>query len=551
MEAKRINLKCLMMMAATIVCGTMVFTACTSDDDNTGTDDYGRTRKALLIILDGWGIGDNGSGDVIAQASTPYMDYLVANYPHSRLQASGEYVGLPDGQMGNSETGHLNIGAGRIVYQDLVKIKHACADSSILDNPEVKAAYSYAKSSGKNLHLMGLTSTGGVHSSLDHLLKLIDIAQEYDIPNCYIHCFMDGRDTDPRAGKGFITDVQQHIDDVGTGIIASIIGRFYAMDRDKNWDRIKLAYDLLVNGQGRKVSDMIAGVQSCYDSHTDEHKNTDEFMEPLVNSTVDGRIREGDVVIFFNFRSDRAKELTTVLTQQEMQEQGMTTVPDLQFYCMTPYDDSFTGVHVIFPKDNLNNTLGEYLAIQGLKQLHLAETEKYAHVTSFINGGREEPFPGEDRILVASPKVATYDLQPSMSAIEVKDKLVDALKTDKYDWIVVNLANADMVGHTGVYTAIGQAVEVIDQCLNDIVETAKTMGYETIITADHGNADHALNADGTPNTTHSTNPVPFIYVTDKRNVVVQDGILADVAPSILHIMNLPQPKEMTGICIIH
>lgn len=535
---------------ATIVCVAMVLTACTSDDDNTGTDNEGRARKALLIILDGWGIGDNSRGDVIAQTATPYMDYLKANYPNSRLQASGGYVGLPDGQMGNSETGHLNIGAGRIVYQDLVKINLACADNSIMENPEVKAAYSYAKSTGKNLHLMGLTSTGGVHSSLGHLLKLIDIAKEYDITNCYVHCFMDGRDTDPRAGKGFIADVQHHIDQVGTGAIATVIGRFYAMDRDKNWDRIKLAYDLLVKGQGRQVTDMVAGVQSCYDSHTEEHKNTDEFMEALVNSTVDGRIREGDVVIFFNFRSDRAKELTVVLTQQDMEEQGMTTIPGLQYYCMTPYDDSFTGVHVIFPKDNLNNTLGEYIAGKGLKQLHIAETEKYAHVTSFINGGREEPFPGEDRILVASPKVATYDLQPAMSAIEVKDTLVEAIKTEKYDWIVVNFANADMVGHTGVYTAIGQAVTVIDQCLEQIVETAKTMGYETIITADHGNADHALNADGTPNTTHSTNPVPFIYVTENGKAKVQDGILADVAPSILHIMGLQQPQEMTGHCLI-
>ena len=535
---------------AAIVCGAMVFTACTSDDDNAGTDDNGRARKALLIILDGWGIGDNSRGDVIAQTATPYMDYLKANYPNSQLQASGGYVGLPDGQMGNSETGHLNIGAGRIVYQDLVKINLACADNSIMENPEVKAAYNYAKSTGKNLHLMGLTSTGGVHSSLGHLLKFIDIAKEYDITNCYVHCFMDGRDTDPRAGKGFIADVQHHIDQVGTGAIATVIGRFYAMDRDKNWDRIKLAYDLLVKGQGRQVTDMVAGVQSCYDSHTEEHKNTDEFMEALVNSTVDGRIREGDVVIFFNFRSDRAKELTVVLTQQDMEEQGMTTIPGLQYYCMTPYDDSFTGVHVIFPKDNLNNTLGEYIAGKGLKQLHIAETEKYAHVTSFINGGREEPFPGEDRILVASPKVATYDLQPAMSAIEVKDTLVEAIKTDKYDWIVVNFANADMVGHTGVYTAIGQAVTVIDQCLEQIVETAKTMGYETIITADHGNADHALNDDGTPNTTHSTNPVPFIYVTENGKAKVQDGILADVAPSILHIMGLQQPQEMTGHCLI-
>ena len=523
-----------------------VFPSCTKGGN--GPDDAG--KKALLIILDGWGIGDKGKDDVISQTDTPYLDYLTANYPHSQLQASGEYVGLPEGQMGNSETGHLNIGAGRIVYQDLVKINRACADNSILENAEIKSAFSYAKASGKNLHLMGLTSTGGVHSSLGHLKKLIDIAAQYGISNCYVHCFMDGRDTDPYSGKGFISDLQQHMHTAGTGVVATVIGRYYAMDRDKHWDRIKLAYDLLVDGKGREVDDMVAGVQLCYDSHTEEHKNTDEFMEPLVNGKVDGRIKDGDVVIFFNFRSDRAKELTTVLTQQDMPEQGMMTIPDLQYYCMTPYDDSFTGVHVIFPKENLNNTLGEYISSKGLKQLHIAETEKYAHVTSFINGGREEPFPGEDRILVNSPAVATYDLQPKMSAYEVKNKLVEALKTDKYDWVVVNFANADMVGHTGVYTAIGQAVKVIDDCLNEVVETARKMGYETIITADHGNADHSLNDDGTPNTAHSTNPVPFIYVTEKKNATVQDGVLADVAPSILHIMGLEQPAEMTGKCLM-
>ena len=539
-----------MIAAILTLCGATVLTACSSNEDNGGTTDDGKARKALLIILDGWGIGDKGQDDAIAQTATPYMDYLKANYPNTELQASGGYVGLPDGQMGNSETGHLNIGAGRIVYQDLVKINRACADNSILENPEIKAAYSYAKSSGKNLHLMGLTSTGGVHSSLDHLLKLLDIAKEYNIFNCYVHCFMDGRDTDPYSGKGFIADVQRHMDETGAGSIASVIGRYYAMDRDKHWDRIKLAYDLIVNGQGREVDDMVEGVQSCYDSHTEEHKNTDEFMEPLVNGNIDGRIREGDVVIFFNFRSDRAKELTIALTQQDMPDQGMTTIANLQYYCMTPYDDTFTGVHILFPKDNLENTLGEYIASVGLKQLHIAETEKYAHVTSFINGGREEPFTGEDRILVASPQVATYDLKPEMSAFEVKDKLVEALKTDRYDWIVVNFANADMVGHTGVYTAIQTAVKTIDQCLNEVVETAKAMGYDVIITADHGNADHAVNADGTPNTAHSTNPVPFIYVTANKSATVHSGALADVAPSVLHIMGLQQPKEMTGQCLI-
>ena len=536
---------------AILVCGSMaMLPACSLNDDNPAPQGDGHAKKALLIILDGWGIGDKGRGDVIYQTATPYIDYLYANYPHSELQASGEYVGLPDGQMGNSETGHLNIGAGRVVYQDLVRINRACADNSILENPEVKSAFGYAKQSGKSVHLMGLTSTGGVHSSFGHLLKLIDIAKAYGIGNCYLHCFMDGRDTDPRAGKGFIADLQKYVDEAGVGAIATIIGRYYAMDRVKHWDRIKLAYDLLVNGKGRKVTDMVAGVQSCYDAHTEEHKNTDEFMEPLVNSNVDGRIKEGDVVIFYNFRSDRAKELTTVLTQQDMAEQGMTTIPNLQYYCMTPYDDTFTGVHILFPKENLTNTLGEYIASKGLSQLHIAETEKYAHVTSFINGGREEPFEGEDRILVASPQVATYDLQPEMSALEVKDRLVEALKTGRYDWVVVNFANSDMVGHTGVYAAIQTAVKTIDQCLNEVVETAKAMGYETIITADHGNADHAINDDGTPNTTHSTNPVPFIYVTDSKSAKVQGGALCDVAPSILHIMGLPQPGEMTGKCLI-
>ena len=502
-------------------------------------------KKALLMILDGWGIGSKGKGDVIFQTPTPYMDSLHANYPNSALQASGENVGLPDGQMGNSEVGHLNIGAGRVVYQDLVKINRACADNSIMQNPEIVSAYEYAKNNGKSIHLMGLTSDGGVHSSLDHLFKLIDIAKEYGIENTYVHCFMDGRDTDPKSGKGFIAQLQKHCDET-IGHVASIIGRFYAMDRDKRWDRVKVAYDQLVKGLGREVDDMVEAVQTCYDSDCEERKNTDEFMEPLVNANVDGRIKEGDVVIFFNYRNDRAKELTVVLTQQDMPEEGMMTIPGLQYYCMTPYDASFQGVHILFPKENVNNTLGEYISAKGLKQLHTAETEKYAHVTFFFNGGRETPYDGEERILVASPKVATYDLQPEMSAYEVKDKLVEAIKEDKYDFIVVNFANGDMVGHTGIYGAIEKAVTAVDNCVKDVVETAKATGYETIIIADHGNADNAINADGTPNTAHSLNPVPFIYVTENKNATVEDGILADVAPSILHIMGLEQPAEMTG-----
>ena len=502
--------------------------------------------KALLMILDGWGIGNHSHSDVIFETPTPFMDKLEAEYPNSQLLACGENVGLPDGQMGNSEVGHLNIGAGRIVYQDLVKINRACTDGSILKNPEIVAAYTYAKQNGKKLHLMGLTSTGGVHSSLDHLFKLVEIAKEYGIAdNTFVHCFMDGRDTDPKSGKGFIADLQKVCDENGAHI-ASIIGRFYAMDRDKRWNRVKIAYDQLVHGKGQEVADMVEGVHGCYDSDSEDHKNTDEFMEPLVNANVDGRIGEGDAVIFFNYRNDRAKELTVVLTQQDMPEEGMTTIPGLHYCCMTPYDASFTGVHILFPKENVDNTLGEYLSSKGLKQLHTAETEKYAHVTFFFNGGREAPYEGEDRILVASPKVATYDLQPEMSAFEVKDKLVAAIKEDKYDFIVVNFANGDMVGHTGVYEAIEKAVAAVDKCVEEVVTAANATGYETIIIADHGNADNAVNPDGTPNTAHSLNPVPFIYVTANKHAKVKDGVLADVAPSILHIMGLPQPKEMTG-----
>ncbi len=493
------------------------------------------------MILDGWGIGDRQKDDVISCTPTPYWDYLLANYPNSQLQASGENVGLPDGQMGNSEVGHLNIGAGRIVYQDLVKINRACKDGSILKNKEIIAAYSYAKEKGVNLHIMGLTSNGGVHSSLDHLFKLCDIAKEYGLDGrTFIHCLMDGRDTDPRSGKGFIEEVEAHCKR-SAGVVASIIGRFYTMDRDKRWERVKVGYDQLVHGEGKQSDDMVRAMQESYDEGV-----TDEFIKPIVNSTVDGRVKEGDVFIFFNYRNDRAKEITTVLTQQDMPEQGMHTIKGLQFYCMTPYDASFKGVHILFDKENVENTLGEYLSNNGKKQLHIAETEKYAHVTFFFNGGREAPYGGEDRILVPSPKVATYDLKPEMSAYEVKDKLVDAINTQQYDFIVVNYANGDMVGHTGIYPAIEKAVVAIDNCVKETVEAAKANDYEVIIIADHGNADHALNEDGSPNTAHSLNPVPFVYVTTNKDAKVENGVLADVAPSILHIMGMPQPAEMTG-----
>ncbi len=501
-------------------------------------------KKALLMILDGWGIGNQSKGDVIFSTPTPYWDSLISKYPHSQLQASGENVGLPDGQMGNSEVGHLNIGAGRVLYQDLVKINKAIKEGTILDNPEVKSAFSYAKENGKAIHFMGLTSDGGVHSSLDHLFALCDIAKHYGLEKVYIHCFMDGRDTDPRSGKGFIEALQAHCDK-SAGKVASIIGRYYAMDRDKRWERVKVAYDLLVNGQGEKATDLVAAMQASYDADV-----TDEFIKPIVNANVDGTIKDGDAVIFFNYRNDRAKEITTVLTQKDMPEEGMHTIPGLQFYCMTPYDASFTGVHILFDKENVNNTLGEYLSALNKSQLHIAETEKYAHVTFFFNGGRETPYEGEERILVASPKVATYDLKPEMSAYEVKDKLVEAIKSEKYDFIVVNYANGDMVGHTGIYEAIEKAVKAVDDCVKDTVEAAKAADYEVIIIADHGNADNAINPDGTPNTAHSLNPVPCVYVTARQDATVADGILADVAPTILKIMGIEQPAEMTGHALI-
>ncbi len=504
-------------------------------------------KKALLMILDGWGIGNHSKADVIFNTPTPYWDSLVKNYPNSQLQASGEYVGLPDGQMGNSEVGHLNIGAGRVVYQDLVKINIACRDNSILKNPEIINAFSYAKKNNVKIHFLGLVSDGGVHSSFDHLVKLTEIAKEYGVEKAYVHCFMDGRDTDPRSGKGFIEQLESHLATTG-GKIASIIGRFYAMDRDKRWARVKEAYDLLVSGKGTPSTDMVAAMQASYEAEV-----TDEFIKPIIQVDADGKplavIEPNDVVIFFNYRNDRAKELTSVLTQKDMPEEGMKTLP-LQYYTMTPYDSSFKGLHILFDKDNVENTLGEFISSKGLNQLHIAETEKYAHVTFFFNGGREQPYMNEERILVPSPKVTTYDLKPEMSAYEVKDKLVAAINENKYDFIVVNYANGDMVGHTGIYEAIEKAVIAVDACVKETIEAAKANGYEAIIIADHGNADNAVNADGSANTAHSLNPVPFVYVTENKNAKVENGKLADVAPSILHIMGLQQPVDMTGSSLI-
>jgi 2,3-bisphosphoglycerate-independent phosphoglycerate mutase len=505
-------------------------------------------KKALLVILDGWGFGDHTQRDVIYSTTTPYWDYLLKNYPYSQLQASGENVGLPDGQMGNSEVGHLNIGAGRVVYQDLVKINIAARNNSILENPAIKQAYTYAKENNKQIHLLGLVSNGGVHSSLEHLFKLTDISKMYGVDKTFVHCFMDGRDTDPKSGAGFIRELEEHLKKT-TGQIASIVGRYYAMDRDKRWERIKEAYDLLVAGVGTPVERPADAVERSYQEGV-----TDEFIKPIV-CVKDGKpvsvIKEGDVVIFFNYRNDRAKELTIVLSQKDMPEFGMHTVPHLQYYTMTPYDPTFKNVHVIFDKDNVENTLGEFLSGLNLNQLHIAETEKYAHVTFFFNGGRETPYKGEERILVASPKVATYDLKPEMSAYEVKEQLVKAIHSQQFEFIVVNYANGDMVGHTGIYEAIEKAVKAVDSCLNDTIEAAKANGYESIVIADHGNADYALNDDGTPNTAHSLNPVPFIYISDNKDAQVESGKLADVAPSILHILGLKQPEEMTGHNLIN
>ena len=496
------------------------------------------SKKALLCILDGYGIGDHKKDDAIFNTPTPFMDSLLEKFPHSQLDASGEDVGLPNGQMGNSEVGHLNIGAGRVVYQDLVKINRAIADGSFQKNPEIVSAFSYARDHGVPIHFMGLMSAGGVHSSLDHLYALCDTAKAYGLDKVYLHAFMDGRDTDPKSGAGFLTEVQEHCKQ-SAGVIASVIGRYYAMDRDKRWERLKEAYNLLVYGEGKHADDMVKAVEESYAEGV-----TDEFIKPIVNDTVDGRIGAGHVVIFFNYRNDRAKELTVVLTQHS--EDGMNPIPDLQYYCMTPYDNSFKGVHVLFAKEDVPDTLAEYLSKNGKKQLHIAETEKYAHVTFFFNGGREQPFDGEDRILVPSPKVATYDMQPEMSAPEVTDKLVQAIDSEKYDFIVVNFANGDMVGHTGVYPAIQKAIAALDKCVEEVMSAALAHGYESIIIADHGNADHAMNEDGTPNTAHSLNPVPFIYVGSDKNAKCVNGRLADVAPSLLHLMGLQQPADMTG-----
>ncbi len=503
-------------------------------------------RKVLLMILDGWGEGKHDKSNAIYTQGAPYIDSLRAKYPFSHLQACGEYVGLPEGQMGNSEVGHLNLGAGRVVYQDHVKINIACRNHKLLENKEIKAAYDYVARTGKQLHFMGLASMGGVHSSLAHVYEFLAVAKEYGLKDVFVHCFMDGRDTDPKSGKGFVADLEAEMAKT-TGKVASVCGRYYAMDRDKRWERVKLAYDLLVKGEGVKATSATEAIQASYDDGV-----TDEFIKPvsIVGNGGEpiGKIQEGDAVIFFNFRNDRAREITSVLTQEDMPDYGMQTMP-LYFCCLTPYDANFKGLHILFDKENVHDTLGEIVSKAGKNQLRIAETEKYAHVTFFFNGGREAQFENEDRILVNSPKVATYDLQPEMSAPEVTEKLVKVLKTGKEDMIILNYANGDMVGHTGVYPAICKAVETVDNCVKEVVETAIAHDYVVLLTADHGNADNAVNEDGTPNTAHSLNPVQFIVINagvDK----VKDGKLADVAPTILKLMGIVKPEAMTGEALI-
>ena len=495
------------------------------------------------MILDGWGEGRHDHSNAIYTQGQPFIDSLRAKYPYSHLHACGEYVGLPDGQMGNSEVGHMNLGAGRVVYQDLVKINIACREHKLLQNKEIAAAYDYVKRSGKKLHCLGRCSHGGVHSSLNHLYEFLAEAKNQGLENVFVHCFMDGRDTDPHSGLGFVAELEERMAST-TGKVASVCGRFYAMDRDKRWDRVKAAYDLLVEGKGAEFESAQEAIKASYAADV-----TDEFIKPVV-ITEGGKpvatIEEGDAVIFFNFRNDRARELTAVLTQTDMPEQGMHTLP-LYYCCLTPYDATFKGLHILFDKEIVTDTLGETLAKYGKHQLRIAETEKYAHVTFFFNGGREAPFENEDRILVNSPKVATYDLQPEMSAPEVAEKLIEAIKTEKEDAIILNFANGDMVGHTGVYDAICKAVKTIDSLVEKVVTAAIEHDYVVLLTADHGNADYAVNEDGTPNTAHSLNQVQFIVINAGDEVkTVKDGALCNVAPTILKLMGIPQPEAMTA-----
>ena len=503
-------------------------------------------KKLALIILDGWGLGKKDSSNAIEKANKPFMDYLIANYPNSTLVTYGQQVGLPQGQMGNSEVGHLNIGAGRIVYQDLELINKAIKEKTIDDNSTLKNLFEVAKSGNNNLHLLGLVSDGGVHSSIEHLIYISKLAKEKGCKNIFIHAITDGRDTDPKSGLHYIERLENSLN--GTNVkVASIIGRYFAMDRDNRWERVKKAYDLYINQIGKKYS-------SAKEAILDSYKNgiTDEFIEPIILSDSEGKdfpkITDGDSVFCFNFRTDRCREITEVLSQKDFPEFGMKKL-NLNYVTMTNYNDSFKNVNIVFNKENIFNTLGEVLSKKGKTQIRMAETEKYPHVTFFFSGGREDVFDGEKRILAPSPKVATYDLQPQMCAVELKDKVVFEMNNKSSDFICLNFANADMVGHTGVFSAIVTAIGTVDKCLKEVIETGLKNDYSFIIIADHGNADFAVNDDGSPNTAHSKNPVPCILI-DKDFKKIKNGKLADLAPSILKIMNIEIPKEMTGDVLV-
>lgn len=503
-------------------------------------------RKVLLMILDGWGVATNKVVSAIDHAKTPFMDSLYPKYPNSRLEASGLAVGLPAGQMGNSEVGHMNIGAGRVVYQDLVRVNKAIEEKELDKNSVLLEAFQYAKKNGKNFHLIGLVSDGGVHSHLEHLKAICTIAHQNGIQNLFIHAFTDGRDTDPKSGLEFLEDLQNHLKKT-TGKIASVVGRYFAMDRDKRWERVKLAYDLLVKGVGESSTDVLTAIQKSYDNNV-----TDEFIKPIV-ITSSGKplatIQEGDAVLCFNFRTDRGREITQVLTQKDFPDHDMRAL-NLHYVTLTNYDDTFKNVKTIFDKDNLENTLGEVLAHANKKQIRIAETEKYPHVTFFFSGGREEPFPGETRILCPSPKVATYDLKPEMSASDIKDKIIPELEKQEVDFICLNFANPDMVGHTGVFDAVVKACETVDYCAGKVTEAALKNNYSTIIIADHGNADYMINDDGSPNTAHTTNLVPCILVDSTYKGPIKNGKLADLAPTILTLMGISIPPQMTGQILI-
>ncbi len=509
------------------------------------------SNRLALIILDGYGINPNPNVSAIHAAHTPVMDRLLDEYPSSTLVTYGEDVGLPDKQMGNSEVGHMNIGAGRVVYQELARINKAVRDKELETHPVLTDAIQYARKHTKKIHLMGLVSDGGVHSHINHLLGLCEMLKPYHADlNVFIHAFMDGRDTDPKSGIKYLSQLEEAIKDSNIHL-ATVTGRYYAMDRDKRWERVKLAYDVLINGKGKMSSDFIKDMETSYSEGV-----TDEFMMPMINAHLDSteqQISEDDVVIFFNFRTDRPRQLTEVLTQNDYPEYGMHTLP-LYYVTFTEYDQAFKGMHVVFHKDNLSQTLGQVISEHGKSQVRIAETEKYPHVTFFFNGGKEEKFEGEDRILVPSPKVSTYDLKPEMSALEITEQLIEYTEKNKPNFICLNYANTDMVGHTGVFTAAVQATETVDTCLGRLLDTLLRLEYKAIIIADHGNSDIMVNPDGSPNTAHTTNPVPVIFVgndVNKDNYEVNEGKLGDLAPSILSILEIPIPMEMTGDIIIH